>query len=72
MAKDELRTLVKSILGCSDIVGSSNRELQGCLDQPLGELSWLNGLRCCPQGILDLINSKACRGQSDLPCHKEN
>lgn len=67
MAKDELRNLVKSILGCSDIVVLSNQERQGCLDQSLDELSWLDGLRCCPQGILDLINSKACRGQSDPP-----
>ncbi|KAF7302005.1 Mismatch repair-related protein [Mycena indigotica] len=26
------------------------------------EFSWLNALRCCPQQLLDLVNSKACRG----------
>ncbi len=32
------------------------------LEQSSGE-SWLNALRWCPEELLDLINSKACRGE---------
>lgn len=28
------------------------------------ELSWLKAIRSCPQSLLDLVNSKACRGMS--------
>lgn len=28
-----------------------------------GEFFWLRALRWCPQGLLDLVNSKACRGK---------
>ena len=29
-----------------------------------GQLDWLKALRWCPRQLLDLINSKACRGES--------
>ncbi|KAK2466034.1 hypothetical protein APHAL10511_001676 [Amanita phalloides] len=62
MMKDELRNLVRSILGYSDILRLSHQKSDESEILPLDELCWLNGLRYCPEGILDLINSKACRG----------
>lgn len=30
------------------------------------EFFWLRALRWCPRGLLDLINSKACRGEQSV------
>ncbi|KAM6496087.1 hypothetical protein JOM56_008793 [Amanita muscaria] len=64
--KDELRNLVKSILsrpvpvisGLNDNNNIPDTSGDNCAD----EFSWLSGLRFCPQELIDLINSKACRG----------
>ncbi|PFH51311.1 hypothetical protein AMATHDRAFT_142895 [Amanita thiersii Skay4041] len=65
--KDELRDLVKSVLGGPE----SDRPDGQCVeiaDHSSNDFSWFNGLRCCPAGLLNLINSKACRGQRWMHC----
>ncbi|KAF8622121.1 hypothetical protein AX15_007254 [Amanita polypyramis BW_CC] len=62
VVKDQLRDLIKSILSHPDVVGPNNQEPDEYDDPPSDDVTWLGGLRCCPQGLLDLINSKACRG----------
>ncbi|KIL70278.1 hypothetical protein M378DRAFT_183827 [Amanita muscaria Koide BX008] len=64
--KDELRNLVKAILGRPVPVISglndNNNIPDTSGDNCADEFSWLSGLRFCPQELIDLINSKACRG----------
>ncbi|KIM46426.1 hypothetical protein M413DRAFT_441520 [Hebeloma cylindrosporum] len=61
---DELRDFIKGFLGqiqSGELVFSDSR-----LDFPpeadQDEFFWLKAVRRCPRGLLDLINSKACRG----------
>ncbi|TFK43770.1 hypothetical protein BDQ12DRAFT_731752 [Crucibulum laeve] len=57
---DELKDLIKGFLGQLEVDPSStSRSLPS---DDIHELDWLKALRWCPQGLLDLINSKACRG----------
>ncbi|KAG6850892.1 hypothetical protein H0H93_006718 [Arthromyces matolae] len=56
---DELRDVVKGFLSQHDANFSM---ATSCIeDQPNDEVPWLKGLRWCPRGLLDLVNSKACR-----------
>ena len=63
---DELRDLIKGFLAKLEEDGStfslacSQKTIhEGANDDPF---SWLKALRWCPRELLDLINSKACRG----------
>jgi DNA mismatch repair protein MLH3 len=65
---DELRELIKGYLAKLEEDGSafslaSARGIlpDGANDEPF---FWLKALRWCPQELLDLVNSKACRGLS--------
>ncbi|KAJ6539720.1 hypothetical protein B0H19DRAFT_370767 [Mycena capillaripes] len=59
---DELRDFVKAFLAKveNDPLRSRN-EADAVIDED-GEFYWLRALRSCPQQLLDLVNSKACRG----------
>ncbi|KAJ7126385.1 hypothetical protein C8R43DRAFT_1028784 [Mycena crocata] len=62
---DELRDLVKAFLAKaeSDPSWTERRtENDPTASDEDGEFYWLRALRWCPQQLLDLINSKACRG----------
>jgi len=65
---DELRDFIKGFLGQ---IQHGELLLDSPLDLPpsaaigpddLDEYFWLKAVRKCPKGLLDLINSKACRG----------
>ncbi|KAF7352459.1 Mismatch repair-related protein [Mycena venus] len=58
---DELRDFVKAFLAKleSDI---PRAEAEATEDDEDDEFHWLRALRWCPQQLLDLVNSKACRG----------
>jgi DNA mismatch repair protein MLH3 len=65
LMNDELRDLVKGYLGTLESEGayppnlSQQKDADNVKDD---ESRWLKALRWCPQELLDLINSKACRG----------
>jgi len=63
---DELRELIKGFLakleedGLSFSLASAQRTIhEGANKEPF---FWLKALRWCPRELLDLVNSKACRG----------
>ncbi|KAG1906937.1 uncharacterized protein F5891DRAFT_1136216 [Suillus fuscotomentosus] len=65
LVNDELRDLVKGYLGTLESEGASSPNLSQQKDVDNikdDESRWLKALRWCPQELLDLINSKACRG----------
>lgn len=65
LINDELRDLVKGYLGTLESEGASPLNLSQQKDADNikdDESQWLKALRWCPQELLDLINSKACRG----------
>lgn len=65
LVNDELRDLVKGYLGTLESEGASPPNLSQPKDADNtkdDEWRWLKALRWCPQELLDLINSKACRG----------
>ncbi|KAG2115935.1 uncharacterized protein F5147DRAFT_606020 [Suillus discolor] len=65
LMNDELRDLVKGYLGTleSEETSPPNLSQQKDVDNIKDDESrWLKALRWCPQELLDLINSKACRG----------
>ncbi|KIL00522.1 hypothetical protein PAXRUDRAFT_129656 [Paxillus rubicundulus Ve08.2h10] len=60
----ELQELIKGYLGAleSQELGVWNSSSQHDLGDSDKEMQWVKALRWCPRGLLDLINSKACRG----------
>jgi DNA mismatch repair protein MLH3 len=62
MLGEELRDLVKGFLSQLEMENpvfiSSNLS-----EAHEGEFGWLKALRWCPRELLELINSKACRGE---------
>ncbi|CAA7260090.1 unnamed protein product [Cyclocybe aegerita] len=60
---DELRDFIKGFLGQiqSGELSSDSWDLPSEAAQD--EFLWLRAVRSCPKGLLDLINSKACRGK---------
>lgn len=67
---DELRDFIKGILGQ---IQNGELTIDSTVDLPFGlpeesEFSWYRAVRRCPRVLLDLINSKACRGTwVDIP-----
>lgn len=65
---DELRELIKGFLARLEEDGStfSMESIQRIFQETSGDsddpLFWLKALRWCPRELLDLVNSKACRG----------
>ncbi|OAX44046.1 hypothetical protein K503DRAFT_730324 [Rhizopogon vinicolor AM-OR11-026] len=64
LLNDELQDLVKGYLGTLESGEASHPNLPQQQDDELNddESRWLKALRWCPRELLDLINSKACRG----------
>ena len=63
LSGDELRELVKGYLGRLEADGVEG-VLQAAGSQVGGDQAgWQKALRWCPQELVDLINSKACRGE---------
>jgi DNA mismatch repair protein MLH3 len=61
---DELRDFIKGFLGqiqSGELFTDSGLDLLSEADR--GEFAWLKVVRHCPKGLLELINSKACRGK---------
>lgn len=50
-----------SHLGTTQNVPNPDKEMSGNQDE---ESSWMGALKWCPTQLLDLINSKACRGEN--------
>ncbi|KAG6817881.1 hypothetical protein H0H87_001713 [Tephrocybe sp. NHM501043] len=59
---DELRDLVKGFLGQLETDMPPTSRMVSMDREGEGDVPWLNALRWCPRELLDLINSKACRG----------
>ena len=59
---DELQNLLKGCL--------AKYKIEGCPQwshfptDELPEKEWLRALKLCPRGLVELVNSKACRGES--------
>ncbi|KAI0720344.1 hypothetical protein C8T65DRAFT_634183 [Cerioporus squamosus] len=63
LSGDELRGLVKGYLGKLETDGVEGvLQAAGTQITPKDEAGWQKALRWCPQELVDLINSKACRG----------
>ncbi|KII95000.1 hypothetical protein PLICRDRAFT_33829 [Plicaturopsis crispa FD-325 SS-3] len=66
LTDDELRELVKGFLAKLETEGTASMlaptSTQQLSDTNDDGATWLKALRWCPRGLLDLINSKACRG----------
>ncbi|KAG7447478.1 uncharacterized protein BT62DRAFT_776682 [Guyanagaster necrorhizus] len=58
---DELRDLVKGSLSNPDLSGDPAVE-DSTPESDENSFVWLKALRWCPRELLDLVNSKACRG----------
>jgi len=60
---DDLQHFVKGVLG--DYADDNFRGLptSSLPQHNEGEFSWKRALRHCPAQLLELLNSKACRGQ---------
>ncbi|KAK0230467.1 hypothetical protein IW262DRAFT_1262967 [Armillaria fumosa] len=58
---DELRDLVKGSLSNPDLSGDPAIE-DSTPESDENSFVWLKALRWCPRELMDLINSKACRG----------
>lgn len=62
----ELGSLLKSVvadLESGDLAASGASQAQ-----PRDEaFAWKRALRCCPKGLIDLVNSRACRGPCCIP-----
>jgi len=65
---DELRDFIKGFIGQIQsgelLFSASHLDLPPEADED--ELFWFKAVRRCPRGLLDLINSKACRGMSRI------
>ncbi|KAG5648838.1 hypothetical protein DXG03_000187 [Asterophora parasitica] len=61
---DELRDLVKGFMGqlATQTLPMSQAAASAKEDENRDEFCWLKALRWCPRELLELINSKACRG----------
>ncbi|KAI0660771.1 hypothetical protein C8Q70DRAFT_972342 [Cubamyces menziesii] len=62
---DELRDLIKGYLAKLESDGLEGSSIPSGLSQASGEPSphgWQKALRYCPRELVDLVNSKACRG----------
>ncbi|KAK7062063.1 mismatch repair-related protein [Favolaschia claudopus] len=60
LTDDELRDFVKAFLAKLESDTYSPESDTAICDD--GDTRWLRALRWCPQQLLDLVNSKACRG----------
>ncbi|KZT24590.1 hypothetical protein NEOLEDRAFT_1170128 [Neolentinus lepideus HHB14362 ss-1] len=61
LAGEDLRELVKGYLGRLDIEGVPPAHGEP-IDMQRGTFTWLKALRWCPQQLIELAKSKACRG----------
>ncbi|KAJ7044715.1 hypothetical protein C8F04DRAFT_1069288 [Mycena alexandri] len=60
---DELRDFVKTFLAkLENDLPAAQQPRRSETDVAEDEFHWLRALRWCPQQLLDLVNSKACRG----------
>ncbi|KAI0774490.1 hypothetical protein C8Q74DRAFT_1317230 [Fomes fomentarius] len=63
LSGEELRDLVKGFLAKLDTEGTENMLQAGASGSQYGaSAGWQKALRWCPQELVDLVNSKACRG----------
>lgn len=61
---NELRDLVKGYLAQLELDLPDMSRIQGKHSETsVDESDWLKALRWCPRELLDLVNSKACRGK---------
>ncbi|KAH9899633.1 hypothetical protein C8Q73DRAFT_329317 [Cubamyces lactineus] len=71
LAGDELRDLIKGYLAKLESDGLEGLSIPNSLSQASGgspKHGWQKALRYCPRQLVDLVNSKACRGTfSDFP-----
>jgi DNA mismatch repair protein MLH3 len=59
---DELQDLVRTYLAEIDEVGSTFA-LPPVVPAAAGEVVWQKALRWCPRALVNLVNSRACRGE---------
>ena len=61
--EDELCNLIKGFLAKLDVDGSTWVTQVASSGDDIHSIYWLKALRWCPEELLDLVNSKACRGE---------
>lgn len=59
---DELRELIKGFLGKLEEDGSTFSLGSTQRENKDDSFFWMRALRYCPRELVDLVNSKACRG----------
>jgi len=61
-SREELRELIKGFVAHYQTVGGGLPSTRSLKDPSDSENPWRTALRWCPKELLDLVNSKACRG----------
>jgi len=62
LTRDELHDLVKGFIVHFQSVGAEHPTNLVSQDSDFTTFTWQRALRWCPKELIDLINSKACRG----------
>ncbi|KAI0353061.1 hypothetical protein OH77DRAFT_1554698 [Trametes cingulata] len=62
LAGDELRDLIKGYLAQLESEGAEGVALSSCSRHDEHSHAWQKAMRYCPRELVDLANSKACRG----------
>ncbi|ETW84186.1 hypothetical protein HETIRDRAFT_381588 [Heterobasidion irregulare TC 32-1] len=62
MTSDEMQRLLKGYLASCEADGVASEPIEGDCEENVDEFLWHKALRSCPRELLDLVNSRACRG----------
>lgn len=68
LSGNDLSELVKGFLSKLELesAGNSDDNISQCIKRPEisspDDYNWFKALRFCPRELIDLVNSKACRG----------
>jgi len=68
---DELRELIKGFLARLETDPDTDyhtKSFEGEGEDAHTDTHWTTALRYCPRELLELVNSKACRGEFSVPC----
>ena len=64
MTSDEMQRLLKGYLASCEADGVASEPIEGDCEENVDESLWHKALRSCPRELLDLVNSRACRGEN--------
>lgn len=62
MTSDEMQRLLKGYLASCEADGVASEPIEGDCEENADKFLWHKALRSCPRELLDLVNSRACRG----------